>query len=82
MMHHIFFFNVFNLVVAVLVKMSVLHIPFAFEEFRSTAWYRFGISYIHDIWYVPIGMCGPLLVRYGYDCLRNKYRQRAEKKIA
>lgn len=67
MMHHIFFFNLYNAVLAVLVKLSVIHLPFDFAAFAATAWYRCTPVITVNIFYVIFGMCGPLLVKYSYD---------------
>ena len=70
MMHHILFFNLYNLLLAVLTKMSVIHIPFDFEAFRSTAWYRYEPLWQCNVWYVFFGLAGPLLLRYLYDSIK------------
>lgn len=64
MMHHIFFFNIYNLLLAILVKYSILHIPFDFQAFQSTAWYRFEPFNACRTIYVIFGLAGPLLCKF------------------
>jgi len=75
MMHHIFWFNVFNVVVAILVKLSILNIPFDFARFRETAWYRFGRSHLCNAWYFVVGVSGPILMKYCFDQVMNKIKR-------
>lgn len=76
MMHHIFFFNIYNLLLAGLVKLSVLNIPFDFESFRNTAWYRFEPIRACDVWYVFFGMAGPLLVKYMFQKIHQRIKSK------
>lgn len=62
MLHHIFFFNVYNVILAVMVKSSILDIPLDFEAMRSSAWYRYDPVKAYAFWYVLFGVCGPLAV--------------------
>lgn len=64
MMHHVFFFNIYNLLLTILVKSSVLHLPFDIQSFRNTAWYRFEPFNACKIVYVIFGLFGPLLCKY------------------
>ena len=63
MMHHIFFFNVYNLILT-LSTMLNSRIPFDIETFRSTAWYIFKPAPACAVVYVFLGMAGPLYVKY------------------
>jgi fucose 4-O-acetylase-like acetyltransferase len=71
MLHHIFFFNVYNLILAILTALNILHIPFNFDAFRSTAWYRFDIVITCNIMYVFFGMFGPIITKYLFTKLKN-----------
>lgn len=71
MMHHILFFNLYNLLLAALTKISLFHIPIDFEAFRSTAWYRYEPLWQCNVWYVFFGVTGPLIFRYLYDRVKN-----------
>lgn len=70
MMHHIFFFNIYNLLLAVLAKSSILNIPFDFHAFQNTAWYRFEPYPACRIVYVIFGLAGPLLCKYLFKLLK------------
>ena len=72
MMHHMFFFNLFNVLLAGLTAAGMLPISFDVEAMRLSAWYRCGTAYFHNIWYVPVGLCGPLLVKYGFETIKRK----------
>lgn len=64
MMHHILFFNIYNMLLAISVKLSILHIPFDFSSFQATAWYRFEPVAACRVLYVLFGICGPLVAKY------------------
>lgn len=72
MMHHMIFFNLYNLILALFVKLSILQIPFDFSAFHSTAWYRFEPVAACRVIYVIFGMCGPLIMKYFYDRIITK----------
>lgn len=73
MMHHIFFFNIYNLLLAGLVKLSILHIPFDIQAFQNTAWYRFEPFPACTIAYIIWGLVGPLLIKYLFKLYFSKF---------
>lgn len=81
MMHHMLFFNLYNLLLAVCVKLSILHIPFDFSTFHSTAWYRFEPVAACRVIYVIFGMCGPLIMKYFYDKVISKLKSKYIKDV-
>lgn len=76
MMHHIFFFNVYNAVLVVLTKSFGLNIPLDLEALRSTAWYRYDPVRAYAVWYVFFGLCGPLAACW----LTGKAKERLSRK--
>ncbi len=75
MMHHIFFFNIYNVILAVLSKL-INQIPFNIKTFRSTAWYIFDPMPACAVVYVFFGMAGPLYIKYVIGNLRKMKRHK------
>lgn len=73
MMHHILFFNLYNAVLAILVKASILQIPFDFAAFQYSAWYRFEPVAAFRVFYVFFGFFGPLAAKYGWEKVKARF---------
>lgn len=64
MMHHILFFNIYNLILAVLTQFLIIYIPFDIMAFQSTAWYRFEPVSACRFIYLIFGVGGPLICKF------------------
>ena len=67
MMHHMLFFNVYNAILGILAKYSVINIYFDYDAFASSAWYRFEPFVACRVIYVFFGMTFPILFKYIYE---------------
>lgn len=79
MLHHLTFFNLYNLIL-----LWIPRVPQTFDEiaFRSTAWYRFEPVPAMRVIYVWFGLLGPLVVKAGYQFIRNRKQLLLEQKTA
>lgn len=70
MMHHIFFFNVYNMILMIMKKTILPNISFDYELFKSTAWYIFNPIYVSSFMYVLFGVIGPLSIKYTIEIIK------------
>lgn len=73
MMHHMLFFNVYNLILYTYNKYFGIISGFDANAFRSTGSYRYEPSPVMRIFYVVFGFFGPLITKYLYHWIKNKY---------
>lgn len=73
MFHHILFFNLYNLFLSVFPYTAEY---FDMEVFRATAWYRFEPNPSMRVFYVLVGMAGPLLCKTGWQKIKNVVRKK------
>lgn len=73
MFHHILFFNLYNLFLSVFPYTAEY---FDMEVFRATAWYRFEPNPLMSVFYVLVGMAGPLLCKAGWQKIKNVVRKK------
>lgn len=70
MTHHYLFFNLFNAVLY-LISRFLIDIQFNIDEFRTSAWYHLEPVIQFRIFYLLVGLGGPLLIIYFIEKLRN-----------
>lgn len=73
MFHHILFFNLYNVFLLVFPYTAEY---FDTEVFRATAWYRFEPNPSMRVFYVLVGMAGPLICKLGWQKVKGSAREK------